>query len=166
MTLRYSRLKKYQSRKIGPPGEVNASLEEDLRAINQEVPLQNQRLAEVMEDYPFDFYLGESGMNEEDIAKKGYQYILYHLHTTGYNIKTMLGYPVDETETDYITVQYRDFTPNLVRIPVSPTGFTSFYVKHILTGNVFLGSKWDADTTWDQALVNYIENMKAEIRKR
>lgn len=38
-----------------------------------------------------------------------------------------------------------------------------FYFKHIESGNVFLGTKWDADTTWDQALWNHLMAFKAEL---
>jgi hypothetical protein len=29
---------------------------------------------------------------------------------------------------------------------------------------VFLGTKWDADLTWEEALLNQINGMKAELR--
>jgi hypothetical protein len=39
-----------------------------------------------------------------------------------------------------------------------------FYVRHIDSGNIFLGTKWDADTTWQDALKNFIGGFKAELK--
>ena len=39
-----------------------------------------------------------------------------------------------------------------------------FYFKHIDSENVFLGTKWDADTSWQQALMNQIKGFKLELR--
>jgi hypothetical protein len=35
-----------------------------------------------------------------------------------------------------------------------------------VTGDVYLGTKWDADETMDEALKNYIQNFKDELKIR
>jgi transposase len=37
-----------------------------------------------------------------------------------------------------------------------------FYFKHIDSGNMFLGTKWDADLTWQQALINQLRALLLE----
>ncbi|NJN41443.1 MAG: hypothetical protein HC811_03585 [Flammeovirgaceae bacterium] len=38
-----------------------------------------------------------------------------------------------------------------------------YYIRHIDSGNTFLGTKWDADIRWEDALRNHIKNFKAEL---
>lgn len=148
-----------------PAGNFNDSLAAEITIHNALVQEKNERLQEILAAYPFEYYLAEQGMDQNAIFKKGFQYVLMPLNTTGYNIKKMLGFPTDPNESDYITVRYQDGQPTLETIPVHTTVY-KYYVKHILTGAVFLGSKWDADTSWEQALINYIENMKSELKIR
>ena len=148
-----------------PTSSLNDSIADELTARNALIDGKNQRLQEILAAYPYEYYLAEQGMDQNAIFKKGFQYVLVSLHTTGYNIKKMLGFRTDPNESDYITVRYQDGQSSLETIPVNRTVY-KFYVKHILTGAVYVGSKWDADTTWEQALINYIENMKSELKIR
>ncbi len=148
-----------------PVSDLNDSIANEITANNEWIQEQNQRLQEILVEYPYEYYLAELGAGQSGIFKKGYQYVLVSLNTTGFNVKKMLGFTTDPNESDYITVRYQNGQPSLETLPVQTT-VHKFYVKHILTGAVYLGSKWDADTTWEQALINYIENMKSELKIR
>jgi hypothetical protein len=61
------------------------------------------------------------------------------------------------------SVTYDGGQPQLKNIP-SNTPVYKVYFKHIDSGNVFLGTKWDADLTLEQAILNQIRAFKAEFK--
>ena len=127
--------------------------------------VKNLRLKDIMEGYPFEYYFLESGDGVTEVEKRGYQYILLDLHTTGTSIKEMLGYNMVEGETDYMTVKNRGGDISLKKIPIDAP-VVKYYVKQVLSGDVYLGSEWDADMSWDEALINYIEGLKSRVSVR
>ena len=40
-----------------------------------------------------------------------------------------------------------------------------FYIKHIYSGNIFLGKRWDAAPSKGGALKNYVANLSNELVK-
>ena len=77
--------------------------------------------------------------------------------------KDLLGYDVSKSESAFVSVTYPESQQQLKNIP-SNIPVYKFYFKHIDSGNVFLGTKWDADLSWQQALLNQLKGMKAELR--
>ena len=77
----------------------------------------------------------------------------------------MLEYPVTDTETDYVSEATKDGMPRVNSYHVN-TPVYKFYIKHIYTGNVFLGKKWDAAPTWEEALNNYLDNLRNELVRK
>ena len=115
------------------------------------------------ENYPFKWKLTPPGSSEEDLRKKGFQYVLSKIQTRGIAAKRLLGYDMTKAESAYVSTTYPDGTSQLRAIP-SEMFIYKFYAKHIPSGNIFLGTKWDADTTWEQALKNYLKGFKAELK--
>ncbi len=117
-----------------------------------------------MANYPYKYDFIAAGMPEKELRSKGFQYILYYVESTGKSVKEMLGYKTTETETDYISEVVRDgqlqVHSNNIRTPVY-----KFYIKHIYSGNVFLGKKWDSAPQWQNALDYYIANLRNELVK-
>jgi hypothetical protein len=74
-----------------------------------------------------------------------------------------LGYEAAKAQSAIVSVAYPDDKPHLKNIPAN-TMVYKFYFKHIDSGNIFLGTKWDADLTWQQALINQIKAFKAELK--
>jgi len=37
-----------------------------------------------------------------------------------------------------------------------------YYIKHIRTGEIYLGKQWDAAESWHEALNNYLNNLTAK----
>ncbi|MTI23146.1 hypothetical protein E1176_19105 [Fulvivirga sp. RKSG066] len=125
----------------------------DTAAINQ-----------IMADYPYDYVIVDPTLPEKDLRDEGHQYVLYYVHTSAKNVKQILEYPITDTETDYITevVGETKAESKVKSIDINAPVY-KFYVKHIYSENVFLGTKWDADTTWQEALKNYIVNLKNQL---
>jgi hypothetical protein len=113
--------------------------------------------------YPLKYKMTEAGTPEKDLRKQGLLYVVCFVHTRGVVAKDLLGYDMSKSESALVSVTYPDNQQQLKNIG-SNTPVYKFYFKHIDSGNVFLGTKWDADLTWQQALINQLKGMKAELR--
>jgi len=113
--------------------------------------------------YPLKYKMTEPGTPEKDLRKQGLLYVVCFVHTRGGVAKELLGYDMSKSESALVSVTYPDKQQQLKSIS-SNTPVYKFYFKHIDSGNVFFGTKWDADLTWEQALINQIKGMKAELR--
>lgn len=120
-------------------------------------------LEEIMKSYPFKYGLVDNSVSELDLRKQGYFYILRNMHTRGSAAKQLLGYDVSRAETAIVSITY----PNggeQIKTYSSDTPVYKFYVRQIEFNNVFLGTKWDADITWQQALRNFTYGFRKEMR--
>jgi len=123
----------------------------------------DRELEEIMKDYPFKYTLVENTIPETELRKQGMFYILCLIHSRGPVAKQLLGFEVGEAETALVSVTYPNGQEQLKTIPAS-TPVYKFYARQIQFNNVFLGTRWDADLTWQQALKNFIMGFKRELR--
>lgn len=124
----------------------------------------DRELEEIFKNnYTLKFKMTEPGIAEKELRRQGHLYIMTFLYSRGSVARELLGYDMTKSESAYLSVTYSDGKQQLKNIP-SNTPVFKFYFKHIDSGNVFLGTKWDADMTWQQALVNHIVGMKTELR--
>jgi hypothetical protein len=124
---------------------------------------EDKELEEIFAIYPFKYKLTEPGLSEKELRKQGYYYVL--VLTKGRNkiLKQLLGYDVSKAESAHVSVTYPDGQMVLKSYDADEAVF-KFYIKHIDSQNVFLGTKWDADVTWQQALLNHLKAFKAELK--
>jgi len=101
--------------------------------------------------------------NEKDLKRQGVQYLMHYVNCRGKTAKDLLGYDVTRGESAYGSVTFPNGVPQVKTIPVENTVF-KFYIKHIESGNTFLGTKWDADESRIQAMKNYIMAFKSEMK--
>jgi hypothetical protein len=141
----------------------------DLKVDMLAVPLFNDANADsslsrlMKELYPFKFKLTQPVADEEELRKRGFVFTLCVIKTRGVAAKQLLGYTKTKSESAYVSTTYPNGQAQLKTISAE-TFVYKFYAKHINSGNIFLGTKWDADTTWEQALKNYIKGFKAELK--
>ncbi|MDQ2657968.1 MAG: hypothetical protein M3Y60_11155 [Bacteroidota bacterium] len=126
-------------------------------------PELDRELEEIMKAYPYKYKLTEAGWSESQIRKDGSYYVLRFVYARDKAAHTLLGYDATKAQSAIVSVTYPDDQPHLKNIP-SNTLIYKFYFKHIDSGNIFLGTKWDADLTWQQALINQIKAFKAELK--
>jgi len=124
----------------------------------------DKQLEEIFKNnYPLKYKLTEPGLTEKELRKQGYLYIMCIVHARGSVAKKLLGYDMTKAESALVSVTYSDNQSQLKNFPSNTTVY-KIYFKHIESGNVFLGNKWDADLTWEQALYNHLKGMKTELR--
>ena len=123
----------------------------------------DKELEEIMKSYPYKYTLTEPGLSEADLRKQGLLFVLRFVHARAKVAKGVLGYEMKRSESAIVSITYPGSQPHLKNIP-SNTEVYKFYFKHIDSGNVYLGSKWDADDSWQQALINQLKGFKIEFR--
>ena len=74
-------------------------------------------------------------------------------------VRYLLDYEIEEGVSDFITVKQKDGKTTLRNIPTEAPIY-KFYLKHLRTKDVYVGSRWDADESWEEALDNFISNIK------
>lgn len=123
----------------------------------------DRELEEIFKSYPYKYKLTEPGLTEKELRKQGYYYILSFVHARAKVAKTVLGYDMTKAESAFVSVTYPSSQPVLKNYSAD-TPVYKFYIKHIDSQNVFLGTKWDADITPRQALLNHLQGFKVEFR--
>lgn len=127
---------------------------------NEEV---DAKLAELFAQYPFKYQLTETGMSERELRSKGFLYTLCFVYTRGSIARELLGYDVSKPVSAFASVTFTEGQPRFTNIPAEEMVY-KFYFKHIESGNVFLGTRWDAHTNWDEALRNHLMAFKTELK--
>ncbi|TRX49321.1 hypothetical protein FNH22_27225 [Fulvivirga sp. M361] len=115
-----------------------------------------------MDAYPYAYGYVAEETAEKELRTQGYQYILYYVRSTGRSVKEILKYKTTSSETDYISEVVKDKKLSVESYNIH-TPVYKFYIKHIYSGNVFLGKKWDAAPEWQKALNNYMLNLRNEL---
>jgi hypothetical protein len=113
--------------------------------------------------YPYKYKFVEPGYDERELRKAGFHYVLSFLRTRGKAARELLGYDMTKAETAYASVTYPNGATQIKTIAATAP-VVKFYFKHIESGNVFLGNKWDADDTYLQALKNHLMGFRAELK--
>jgi len=131
----------------------------------EQVSQNNRDIKEVMEGiFPFKYETVDFGTSEQDLKdRKGIQYLLYFVHANAKTIRDMLGFESPANATEFASNGFLGGNPFLISIPADRVVY-KFYVKRLSTGELYSGSLWDADITLKDALSNFINNMKRELK--
>lgn len=106
----------------------------------------------IMQQYPYEWGITEAGTPEETLRmKQGYPYVLLYLHTAQDNIRRFLTYAPD-----------KEAPLELQSGPDPGMPVYKFYIRHIPTGDVYVGSSWDAATDWQIALANFLQGLRKD----
>jgi hypothetical protein len=109
----------------------------------------------------YDFVDAE--LTDAQLSEKGYRLVLRFIHTRGDAARDILGYDVTQTASSLSTNYFEEGTAKIKTIRAKQMIY-KFYIKNTDYGNIFLGTKWDADETWQDALKNHILVMKSELK--
>jgi hypothetical protein len=141
----------------------------DLKVDNLAVPKFNdpkmdEELEAIMKQhYPLKYGVVDPSIPEEELRKQGYFYVLRCINSRSVIARELLGYDVSKGETAFVSFTYPNGQVVTKNIPGNQEVY-KFYPKKIYDGSVYVGTKWEADTTWQQALINYLKVFKAELR--
>jgi len=149
-----------------PGGLLNKQIIKEMEEYNASVERKNRILESIMADYPFDYKFIEGEVEDEKaLRNQGFHFILKQLNTSGASIKNLLEYESIDMGSKYVTYKQNNSGGTILRSIPKDAPVYKYYLKHTFTGDVNLGPRWDADETWDEALRNFIVNLKMELEK-
>ena len=126
---------------------------------------ENDTLIKIMaQHYPYKFEIIDYS-SDEDALRQGYQYVLSHISTTGESIKRLLNYQEGINETAYVSSVAGEGSSFKIKTIPSDANVIKFYFRHTVSQEIFVGYSWDADVTWDQALKNFLVNLRKVLVK-
>jgi len=121
-------------------------------------------LEQLLKDYfPFKYELVDPTIDERELESKGFTMVLRFVHTRGIVAKKILDYDITQIANSIASVMVVNGEAQLKTIP-SEEPVYKFYIKHLEYGNIFLGNKWDADTSWQTALANHLQLMRQDLK--
>jgi hypothetical protein len=123
----------------------------------------DKELEELMKLYPYKYTLMEANLSEAELRKQGYLYVLRFVHARNKVVRSILGYGMPKAQSAIASHVFVENVQQLKNIPANEVVF-KFYFKHIESENVFLGTKWDADPSWQQALLNQLKGFRSEFK--
>jgi len=85
------------------------------------------------------------------------------IHTSNRNIREILNYKEKVVGvTEYVTIRMQNGQGAIERIHYDEPVF-KYYIKHLPSNSIYLGTKWDADRTWQDAFQNHLGLLVNEI---
>jgi hypothetical protein len=146
-----------------PGGMINNKIAEEVEKYNSTVVRLNFELDRQFQNYPWEYELVKYNPDEKELWRQGYLYILMRVNSTGKTIKEMLGYEINDSETEYITLLKKpDGSFTLRTIPVDAPVY-KFYIRSLARNEVYVGESWDADETWQEALSHFLKNLTDKL---
>ena len=144
-----------------PGGVINNQVEKQANHANEQAATYNNQMTNIMKGYQYEYAMTDPALTDSELMSSGYMYALYKLHSSGKAVKRLLNYSVRDDDDNYMTLKEIKGKQTLRYIPADAPIY-KYYVKHLKTGNVYLGENWDADETWQEALKNCFWNIRKE----
>lgn len=148
---------------VKDPSKYPAQIISQINAYNTEVGRKNRELEQLMASYPYKYELMKYSDDGRYYFTRGFQFVLMGVEARGSSLKKLLDYDPGVNITHYVSQRNDAKPPITVKIP-SEQHSHKFYIKHTISGNVYMGDVWDAGTTWQEALQNYITNSLVNAR--
>jgi len=146
-------------------GTTGAGMVTAIQQRNREYLQRNAQLEQVMSKYPYEFKLLPYQYDEQKLLTQGCQFILMSITSSGRNVRKLLGYELNDQVNELITMKKDDAGNFQVKaIPIDGL-VTKYYVKHINSGEFFLGEQWDGDDNWLDALKNHLNLIIEKLDK-
>jgi hypothetical protein len=121
------------------------------------------RLDQILKEYfPLKYEIVNPNLAESDLEIKGFKTIIRFVRTSGEIARELLEYDNSKAGNALASAAIVNNEAQLKTIPANVVVY-KFYVKQLEYGNLFLGNKWDADTDWQQALINHLSLMRQQL---
>lgn len=128
--------------------------------------IRNSQIEQLMADYPYKFGIVSYEYDEKKLITKGFQFVLMRINSSEGNVKRFLGYQMSEDASKLIPV-YKDKQGNASAKSSTLDGMVyKYYVKHINSGDIYLGEQWDGDDNWQDAFSSHITALLRKLEKK
>ncbi|NJN25388.1 MAG: hypothetical protein HC819_05150 [Cyclobacteriaceae bacterium] len=133
---------------------------------NEKSLLKNAHMEQFLADYPYKYEIIPYEYDEKKMLQKGFQFVLMRLNTSGRNVRQLLGYKVDDDVDALVTISKdKEENVNIKSIPIDAMVY-KYYVKHINSGDIYLGEQWDGDDNWQDAFNNHLSGIIKKLEKK
>lgn len=123
----------------------------------------NAALEQMLKDnFPVKYELTDASWDDRELGRRGFVLVLRFVHTQGTYAKQILDYDLSQMASSFASTDYTSAEPQLKTFHANQTIY-KFYIRHIEYGNIFLGLKWDADPSWQTALLSHLKAMRADL---
>jgi hypothetical protein len=147
---------------VKDPKKVSATVLAEIDQYNAGIARNNRELEQIMSTYPYKYNLVKYSDDSRFYFMNGYQFILVNLHSRGSVLKNMLDFDRADNLTHLVTVT-NGINPITTKIPYEMPVY-KYYIRHSISGNVYIGDFWDSATTWQEALRVFINNVAYNAR--
>lgn len=121
------------------------------------------QLEQILKEHlPVKYEIVNADLPEPELEIKGFKTIIRFVRTSGTIARELLEYDNARPGNALASAALVNNEAQLKTIPANATVY-KFYVKQLEYGNLFLGNKWDADTDWQQALINHLYHMRQQL---
>ena len=142
-----------------PENSGDQSTEKIVALINEENAnnlSRNAQLEQLMSDYSYKFAIVPYEYDEKKLLTKGFQFVLMRINSSGKNVRKLLGYDINDEVDALVTIKKdKEQNVSIKSIPIDGMIY-KYYVKHINSGDIYLGEQWDGNDNWQDALNNHI----------
>jgi len=142
-----------------PKNTGSKSSEKLIQLINEENAknlVRNAQLEQMTADYKYKYGIVPYEYDEKKLSSQGYQFVLMRVNSSGENVRKLLGYEINDDVDALITVKKdKDDNVTVKSIPIDGMVY-KYYVKHINSGDIYLGEQWDGDDNWQDAFNNHL----------
>jgi len=119
---------------------------------------RNSQLEQLFMKYPYQYEIVAYENDEKKLLAKGFQFVLMRVKSSETNVRSLLRYETNVTTTDL----GQDYTKSVNGDKM----VNKYYVKHINSGDIYLGEQWDANYNWQDALDNHMSAIVEKLSKK
>ncbi len=142
--------------------EMAASINEE----NSKNLRRNSQLERLMSDYPYKFKIVPYNYDEKKLSTQGFQFVLMRINFSGREVRELLGYQDADNIHELITISPENQgNKSKKSIPIDEIVY-KYYIKHINSGDIYLGEQWDGDDNWQDAFNNHITAIIRKLEKK
>lgn len=144
----------------------NTKMVQRIHSENEKNLTRNSQIEQMMATYPYEFKVVPYEFDEKKLALQGFQFVLMRINSSGRNVREMLGYDDSKNIRSLITIKTdASGAARQKSIPIDGMVY-KYYIKHINSGDIYLGEQWDGDESWQEAFDNHIKNVVKRLEKR
>ena len=151
-----------------PEVVTTTSSSQILKAIqdnNAENLVKNAKLEQVFSKYPYQYEIVPYEYDEKKLLAKGFQFVLMQVNSSQSNVRSLLAYRSNVAAGGKKLNDNASSANNLVHSADEVTIY-KYYVKHINSGDIYLGEIWDAANNWLDALNNHVTTIINQLGKK
>lgn len=127
---------------------------------------RNSQLERLMSVYPYKFKIVPYNYDEKKLSTQGFQFVLMRINSSGREVRELLGYQDADNIHELITISPENQGNNSKKsIPIDEVVY-KYYIKHINSGDIYLGEQWDGDDNWQDAFNNHITAIIRKLEKK